>query len=337
MRVTISDIAKIANVTPSTVSRVIDNNPHISAETSERVRRVMRELDYHPNIIARSLVRRSTNILGVLLPGTGEHVFQHPFFSELLKGIVTQAKGRGYDILLSTGGGAEIEEQAVRNLIGGGVTEGVILTVSRTGQTCVELAMKKKFPLVLVGRPEQPWVDRVNWVDSDNTDAGYRLTRHFLLKGRRRIAFIGLADGVVVTEDRYEGYRHALSEAGIEPDPRLVVRGQFMGDDENAIIEELLSRGVDFDGIIAADDSQAFSAIQFLSRRGTAVPRDVSVAGFNNVPLSEHYNPPLTSVDVGACALGQGAFDLLYRQIAEKQEKPSRLIVPTKLIARLSV
>lgn len=336
MRVTIADIAKIANVTPSTVSRVIAGNPHISAETSDRVRRVMREMDYHPNMIARSLVRRSTNIIGVLLPGTGERVFHHPFYSELLRGIVTRAKAQGYDILLSTGGSEEQEERAVRNFIGGGVTEGVILTVSRTKQSCLKLAVEKHFPLVMVGHPEAPWDTAVSWTDSDNVDAGYKLTRYFLGKGRRQIAFLGLADDVVVTVDRFEGYRRALREAGVAFDPALVVNGQFMGDDENKITEELLRRGRKFDGIIAADDSQAFAAVQLLARQGVRVPRDVSVAGFNNVPLAESYNPPLTSVDIGACALGQNAFDLLFRQMEDKSCGPGHLLVPTSLIPRIS-
>ena len=336
MRVTIADIAKVANVTPSTVSRVIANNPHISAETSERVRRVMREMDYHPNMIARSLVRRSTNIVGVLLPGAGERVFHHPFFTELLRGIVSQAKSKGYDVLLSTGGGAEEEERAVRNFMGGGVTEGAILTVSRTDQSCLELAAQKHFPLVVVGRPAAQWAGRVNWADSDNEEAGYTLTRHFLQKGRRRIAFIGLAAGVVVTSDRFEGYRRALREADVPFDPGLVVDGQFMGDDENNIVEELFLRGAQFDGVIAADDAQAFAAVQLLAQRGLSVPRDVSVAGFNNVPLAENYNPPLTSMDIGAARLGQGAFDLLYRQIEQRAARPAHIIVPTRLIPRVS-
>ncbi len=336
MRVTISDIARIANVTPSTVSRVISKNPHISTETCERVRRVMREMDYHPNIIARSLVRRTTNIVGVLLPTTGDRAFHHVFFSELLRGIMAQANAKGYDILLSVGENPESEDISIRNFIGGGVTEGIILTVSRMDQRYLHFSVGSHFPIVMIGRPEKQWEDQISWVDSDNVDAGYRLTRYFIEKGRRHIAFIGLADGVMVTADRYVGYRRALTEAGLSVDPAIVVHSKFMENDADGVVEALFSSGSPIDGIIAADDSQAFAAIRQLAKRGYSVPKDVSVAGFNNVPLSENYNPPLTSVDIEADMLGCRAFDLLYGQINRKSNMPSHIIVPTRLISRVS-
>ncbi|ADU28084.1 LacI family DNA-binding transcriptional regulator [Ethanoligenens harbinense] len=337
MRVTIQDIAKAASVTPSTVSRVIAGSPLISAKTSQKVRKVMREMDYHPNIIARSLVRRSTNIIGVLLPGASERVFQHPFFFELLRGITMQAQLCGYSILLSGAGSEEEERNRLHDFANGGVTEGAILMISRTDSTDWESVYPAQFPLAMVGRPADAWKDRINWVDSDNLEAGYRLAGHFLAKGRRHIAFVGLAPNIVVTKDRYEGYRKALGEAGLPFDERLVVDGQFMGGDERVLTEELLRCGVPFDGLIAADDFQALAAMDVLAKQGVRVPQDVSVAGFNNVPLSEYYRPPLTTVDVNACALGEEAVRLLYRQLQEKDRSgPSHTIVPTRLVVRAS-
>lgn len=337
MRVTIQDIAKAANVTPSTVSRVIAGSSLISAKTSQKVRKMMREMDYHPNILARSLVRRATNIIGVLLPGSSERVFQHPFFFELLRGITMQAQAYGYSILLSNAGSEEEERSILTGFANGGVTEGAILMVSRTESADRETVYPVQFPLAMVGRPADTWRDRINWVDSDNLEAGYRLARHFLAKGRRHIAFIGLTARIVVAEDRFEGYRKALKEAGIPFDERLVVGGQFMGGDEQAMTEELLRRGVPFDGIIAADDFQALAAMAVLAKRGVRVPQAVSVAGFNNVPLSEYSHPALTTVDVNACALGEQAVRLLYRQMQRKNEvQPSHVIVPTRLVVRMS-
>lgn len=337
MRVTISDIAKVANVTPSTVSRVIAGSHLISAETSQRVRRVMHDLDYHPNMIARSLVRRSTNIVAALLPGSSERVFQHPFFSELLRGITARSKAQGYELLLANIDNKDEERQTVDHFMGGGIAEGIILLVSRIGQTSLEAASQRDFPIVMVGRPTDTWVDRINWVDSDNEQAGYRLTKYFLGKGRRHIAFIGLAPEIVVTMDRFLGYRRALQEAGLEPDERLTISGGFMAGNEQRLTEELLSQSVPFDGVIAADDFQAFAAINLLTQRGLRVPEDVSVAGFNNVPLDDYFNPSLTSVDVSACALGGQAFDLLFKQLKKQNLNPVHSIVPTTLVSRVSV
>lgn len=337
MRVTIRDIAKAANVTPSTVSRVIAGSSLISAETTERVRRVMHEMHYHPNMIARSLVRRSTNIIAVLLPGSSERVFQHPFFSELLQGIMSQAKAHGYEILLANIDDTDEEQRLTEHFMGGGVAEGIILLVSHVGQTSLETAVQHDFPVSMVGRPTEEWLDRINWVDSDNVEAGDHLTQCFLQKGRRRIAFVGLTPDIMVTMDRLTGYRKALDEAGIPFDERLVVEGRFMGGEEHLLTQELLARGIPFDGVIAADDFQALATINLLAQKGFSVPEDVSVAGFNNVPLDAYVTPPLTSVDVCACDIGTKAFDLLYRQLEKKEVKPIHAIVPTKLIPRASV
>ncbi|MFT8889876.1 MAG: LacI family DNA-binding transcriptional regulator [Ethanoligenens sp.] len=336
MRVTISDIAKAANVTPSTVSRVVAGSSLISVKTTNKVRRVMREMGYHPNMIARSLVRRSTNIVAALLPGSSEQVFQHPFFSGLLQGVMSQAKAHGYEVILANIDNEAEEQLLVEHFMGSGVAEGMILLVSRVGQTSLESAVQSAFPVSMVGRPIDAWVDRISWVDSDNFAAGYNLTRYFLQKGRRQIAFVGLVSDIVVTMDRFAGYRHALKEADIPMDERLVVEGRFMDGDEHLLTKELLARGVRFDGLIAADDYQAFAAIKLLSQNGLTVPRDVVVAGFNNVPLAEYFSPSLTSVDVRPSSIGEKAFDLLYQQIENKAGKPLHVIVPTALIPRAS-
>ena len=336
MAVTINDIAKAANVAPSTVSRVIANSELISEETRVRVLKIMKEMDYHPNMIARSLVNQSTKIIGVLLPGTSEKVFQHPFFPEILRGITSQAAKCGYKILLSNIASQSEEISAINELVNGCIVEGLILMTSRINDDSIGQLVSKKFPFVMVGRPESDWKNQFDWVDNNNVEAGYLLTKYFIKKERRNIAFIGVSQDYMVTLDRLAGYRKALEESKIAFDSRLVVDGKFMDGNGYEMVQELMSRRIPFDGIIAGDDFQAFAAINFLTHAGIHVPSDVAVAGFNNVPLSDYYMPSLTSVDVNACRLGETAFKILHERLGKRKSPSHYEFVKTEIIRRKS-
>lgn len=331
---TINDIAKAANVSPSTVSRVIAKSPLISKKTCQLVTKIMKEMDYHPNMIARSLVNRATKIIGVLMPGTSDKVFLHPFFPEILRGVTGAAEKCGYHILLA-GIGSEKEESAnIAELVNGRIAEGLILMTSRRSDESVSELVSENFPFVMVGRPDDNLKDGICWVDNDNREAGRLLCKRFIEKGCRSTAFIGVSRDYMVTVDRLDGYKAALAESGIAFDPRLIVDGKFMDGSGSEMIKELLSRNVPFDGVIAGDDFQAFSAINYLAKRDFSVPGDIAVAGFNNVPLANSYMPPLTSVEVHACALGERAFCLLLDQIEKKDGKIGHAIVKTEVIGR---
>ena len=334
MAVTIKDIAKSANVSPSTVSRVLDGNPRISSETSARIKKVMLEMDYHPNMLARSLARRNTRIVGTLMPGTRENAFQHPFFPEILRGITSQAHIDGYNILISSAATPHEERDVISEFSKNGMAEGLILMTSRHNDTVIRELTEMSFPFVLVGNPENH--RNITWVDNDNVEAGHRLTNHFISRGCRKIAFIGLSDKYLVVKDRFEGYRRALAESGIEFNEKLVVKGAFMEGKGSAMMEELLSRNVPFTGVIAADDYMAFGAIKVLNRAGFHVPEDVAVAGFNNLKLSEYFSPALTSVDINAFELGARAFQLVHAQIEQKDFKPTHSFVDIKITTRES-
>lgn len=336
MATTINDIAKAANVAPSTVSRVIANSGLISEQTRSRVLKIMKEMDYHPNMIARSLVNKSTKIIGVLLPGTSEKVFQHPFFPEILRGITSKAAEYGYKILLSNISSQVEEEGTINELANDRIVEGLILMTSRINDNSIGKLVAKKFPFVMVGRPESEWENEFDWVDNNNVEASYLLTKHFINKGYKRIAFIGVSQDYMVTVDRLNGYKRALCECGLAFHEQLIINGEFMDGNGYDMIKELMSRNVEFDGVIASDDFQAFAAINFLMRAGINVPSKVAVAGFNNVPLSEYYMPSLTSVDVNACRLGETAFEMLQERLEKKKHSNRHEIIETEIISRKS-
>ncbi|MCX7921953.1 MAG: LacI family transcriptional regulator [Clostridia bacterium] len=334
MRVTINDIAKKANVSPSTVSRVIANNPRISSTTSEKVLKIMKEMNYHPNMIARSLANRSTKIIGVIVPGAIEKAFQHPFFPEILRGIASEAHKNTYNILISSVTEVKDEKQVINELAKGGIAEGIILMTSRMKDPSIAELIKINFPFVVIGRS---MVDsEINWVDNDNFSVAYELTKHFINQGHKKIALIGVSKQVVVTLDRLEGYKKALLDSNLEIDEGLIVEGKFFDDIGYGLMKKILDEGARPTGVIACDDVLAFGAIKLLTEYGLKIPDDIAVAGFNNLPLSDYSTPSLTSVEVNAFGLGAKAFQLLIKSINSNYEVFNKAIVPAQLVIRNS-
>lgn len=332
MGVTLNDIAKAAKVSPSTVSRAIANNPKISRATKEKVFKIMKELNYHPNIIARSLANRSTRIIGIIIPGMAEKAFQHPFFPEVLRGISSIAYKYKYYVLISSVDNLDEEKQTLKQFTQGGITEGIILLASRVRDPSVAELTKMNFPFVVIGKPENE--HEVNWVDNNNFTVGYELTKHFIEQGHRQIAFLGVSSNYIVTLDRLNGYKRALTDRGLPVDERLIVESKFIDDNGYDLMKRLFDRGITPTGVIAGDDSLAFGALRFISEQGLKVPEDIAVAGFNNVPLANYSCPPLTSVEINAFSLGVKAFELLLTAINSDCPSYNRAIVPAELVIR---
>lgn len=333
MRVTINDIAAQAKVSPSTVSRAIADNPRISAQTRERVLKIMKEMNYHPNMIARSLVSRSTRIIGVIIPGLAEKAFQHPFYPELLRGLGAVAYKNKYKILLATAADLQEEKHAVREFAGGGITEGIIILTSRVKDPSVCELLKMKFPFVVIGRSEN---SNVNWVDNDNYLIGYQLAEHLIKEGHTKIAFLGVSPDFIVTTDRLHGYKQALADYGLPVDENLIVESKFITDNGYELMKRLLAGGGRPTAVIACDDLLAFGAIKLITEKGMKVPEDIAVVGINNVPLANYFTPTLTSVEINPFYLGSKAFELLKSIIDSEIQSVDRAVIPAKLVVRSS-
>ncbi|MFC5703400.1 LacI family DNA-binding transcriptional regulator [Cohnella faecalis] len=334
MGITIGDIAKKANVSKATVSRVISDHPKISAKTKERVLKVMDEFDYHPNMIARSLAHRSTKIIGVVIPGISEKSFKHPFFPEMLRGAASVAQKNHYNILMSAVSTAEMETQVINELAKGGIVEGIILMGATVHDKFISELLKLKFPFVVVGRPENQ--DSVSWVDNDNVQAAYELTKHFIEQGHSRIAFLGASSIDIVVIDRLEGYKKAMREHGLPINEKLIIEDKNIDGDGYAFMKALMKRQEPMTGLIAMDDFMAFGAIKYINECGLSVPDDIAVAGFNNVLLSNYSTPPLTSVEVNPFHLGTRAFELLIANLTSSYKSIDRAIIPADLVVRQS-
>lgn len=334
MTATIKDVAARAGVSPSTVSRVVSNHPRISEKTKRQVRLAMEELGYHPNVLARSLAKKSSEAIGVLIPSTTEEFFMNPFFPELLRGISEVAKREGYDILLTTSDTGKEDVRTLTRMIHGKRVDGVLLLSSRMQDPLMQVLQENPFPAALVGRPmmELP----IAWVNNDNVHACYQATKHLIGLGHSRIGFLGGDEGLLVTRDRLQGYHQALDESGIPTDRRLMFSSSFMEQGGYMGMMRLLALPDRPTAVVASDDLLAFGAMRAAGELGYRIPEDIAVVGFNNVKLTEISNPSLTSVDVNIYELGTTAAQLLIEQIRGGGPVAAATLVPTHLVVRHS-
>ncbi len=326
-----ADIAKLAGVSESTVSRALKDSPLIAASTRERIQRLAEEAGYAVNPIASSLRSRQTGVITVAVPLVHErepHLVD-PFMMMMLAHLADALSDRGYNMLLSKV--AAHQDGWVRRLQQPGRSDGVILIGQSFEHGSINEAARAGIPLTAWGTrlPAQKYPV----VGTDNRLGGQIGTEHLIRHGRRRIAFLG-DERLPEVGHRHEGYRHALRAAGLKAHSELHVRSHFGSEDAYASVRMLIDSGADFDGVMAASDVIAISAIRALSESGRRVPQDVSVVGFDDILLAEHAHPPLTTVRQ---ELAQGAIKLVDTVIAAiRGEQPESTTLAPSLIVRAS-
>lgn len=332
---TIKDVAKLANVAPSTVSRVIADNPRISEKTKKRVREVMKEIGYHPNMIARSLVNQSTNVIGLVMPGSADVFFQNPFFPNVLRGLSESAHKKKYAIQMTTGQTENEILDDVMQMVHGRRVDGLIILQAKRKDKIIEFLLQQKFPFVVIGKPAE-YIDEISHVDNDNIKAMKEATEYLLDLGHKEIAFIGGKSDLIVTMDRLQGYKTALAHADVKMNKEFIVHEEFLLEGGKEAISELLKLSSPPTALVVADDLMALGVLNTLSDLGVSVPNDMSVISFNNVLLAEMANPPLSSVDINIFDLGYEAAKHVILQIENKKEPIKRIIIPHSIVSRHS-
>lgn len=310
MRVTIKDVAKLAGVAPSTVTRVIQNKSTISDETKKRVRKAMVELDYHPNLNARSLVSQSSQVIALVLPADSDVFYQNPFFPTVLRGITQIASDNDYAIQICTGQNEERQLDNLKQLIYGNRVDGLIFLYSNPNDPLVEFALKDKFPFLILGKAVSPFV---SLVDNDNIKAAFDATDYFIQQNYRKIAFIGGNKELFVSQDRYQGYKEALQKAGIPLDEKLVhFSFGFMLEDNSYQLMESLPL-TELDAIMTTDILVAEGVRQYLSEHQLTLP----IISFDSI------KPRLdieAYIDINAMELGRESVRTILQIIKDHKE-----------------
>lgn len=287
-KATVYDIARVAGVSASTVSRILTGSAKVAEEKRIAVENAVKALDYRPNLMAQSLKTGQSMTLGVLT-----QYLDSPFSNEMLRGVEKTLEGTGYvPVVVSGHWDPQQELDRLQLLIARSVDGILILTGHVSQQHLIELS--QKVPIVAAGHNIN--TERVRSYDVNSRLGGYMATRYLLDLGHRDIAHIvGLADQKDAIE-RLHGYRQALTGAGIEFDPELVVQGDFCEIGGRAAIHQLVASGRQFSAVFCANDQTAYGALLGLRENGLSVPEDVSLIGFDDLPFSTFSNPPLTTV-----------------------------------------
>ncbi|QIZ06676.1 LacI family transcriptional regulator [Priestia megaterium] len=335
MAVTIKDVAKLADVAPSTVSRVIANNSRISEATKRKVKKAMEQLGYHPNQNARSLASQSTQTIGLVMPSSGDVVFQNPFFPSILQGISEGAREKKYALQMTTGKLEKETLEAVINMVQGKRVDGMILLNSKVEDKVISYLRERDFPFVVIGKPSKD-VEEITHVDNDNVRAMREATEYLIDHGHRKIAFIGGNPELMVTVDRLNGYRQALKKANIPIKNEYILHEEFLREGGQEAVSELMALEQRPTSLVVVDDLMALGVLSTLDELGIRVPEEISVVSFNNVLLAEMSKPPLTSMDINIFDLGYQASWSLIQKIENRTEPTKRIIIPHKLVERLS-
>ncbi|HEX7064198.1 MAG TPA: LacI family DNA-binding transcriptional regulator [Bacillales bacterium] len=335
MPVTIRDVAKLAQVAPSTVSRVIADHPRISQATKRRVRDAMKELGYHPNYNARSLVNRSTQTIGVVMPSSGDKALQNPFFPEVIRGISTKAHEEKYGLYLTTGNSEQEIFDGVSGMIQGGRVDGIVLLYSRIDDEIMAFLQENSLPFTVIGKPFRD-MERITHIDNDNFKAAKEATEFLIGLKHKRIGFVGGSLDLVVTVDRLSGYEKAIRKAGLPYRDDYIVHEEFLKEGGSEAIKELMLLDSPPSGLVVTDDLMALGILNTLSEMGIRVPEDISIVSFNDLMLAEISTPSLTSVCINIFKLGYEAVDALIDKIDNPNTLPKRITIPHYLVERNS-
>ena len=327
----LEEIAKLSGVSRSTVSRVINDDPNVREITRERVRKVIRQVNYHPNAAARGLAAGRTRILGLLIPERVTSLFSDPYFPLLIQGISSACNARDHSVMLWLAE-PEYERRTIHQILHGGMIDGVIVASMLLNDPVVLALVEGDRPFLLVGR--HPTDPRVNYVDVDNRNSARDAVAHLLRLGYQRVATVTGPQNMIAGVDRREGYLAALKDRGLTPNPNLMAEGDFSEAGGYAAMQRLLAHQPD--AVFAASDIMAVGALRALREAGLRVPDDVALVGYDDMPFAARADPPLTTVRQPIHRTGALAAETLIDLIENPGASPRRIVLPTELVIRES-
>lgn len=320
---TIQDIADLAKVSKSTVSRVLNGTVPVHPDKRQAVLNAAEQLGFQPNFFARSLAIGRSMTIGVLTQNLGS-----PFYDAIAQGVIEQLEGSGYSPIFADGRWrTEVEREALSTLINrkidGLVLIGGTIPTKELQETCSSL------PRIVVARRLNSKQHSCLYVD--NVEGGYLATEHLIELGHTRIAHLGGLSHHQDAMDRQKGYQNALSDAGISLDRKLVMQGDFSAEAGYESIRTLLNANRTFTGVFAANDMMAYGARLALHEKGLDVPGDVSIVGFDDQAESAFTTPPLTTVRQPAHELGREASSTLLEMIQGNKVRSKKFRTELKI------
>lgn len=327
--VRLKDIAERASVSVMTVSKVLRDAKDISAQTKLRVRKLAEEMGYVPDALAQSMRSGTTKLMGLIIPSVA-----NPVFARVILAIEEKAHEAGYDLLIAHSlNKPEREESAIRRMLARRVDGLFIVPAYRfasTSQAWDELR-KRAVPTVVLGQPAEFCRGFAN-VETDDIFASQIATRHLLELGHKRIAFLKGPPSSPVAQERFEGYTKAMRDEGLEPDDRWIfAAGQTIEEGTTAALQ-IMNERPDITALIAFNDLVAIGAASTFLQQGVKIPGELSIVGFGNILISEHFRVPLTTIRLPKLRLGISAFEQLARLM--RGEKPGSVRLAAEIVVR---
>lgn len=331
-KLTIEQISKLAGVSQATVSRVINDYPHIRPEVREKVQRIIDETGYRPSVVARSLASDRSNVIGVVIPSAVQELFTDPYFPRLMQGISQTATARDLTLTLFIFHTREEEARTIRSVINTGLLDGLIIAANHKDLAFLPLLLDKKMPFVLIGRPHE-LEEQITFVNTDNIGGAYMATEHLINLGRARIGIITVFRNTA-GDDRYEGFRRAMTDHNIPIFEDLVATGSFTTDSGYQAMKEILPGKPD--AVFACSDAMALGAMRAIREAGLRIPQDIAVVGYDNLPFANQAEPPLTTIQQPIKETGATAVETLIDILGNGAPAQCRMVLPNQLMVRES-
>jgi LacI family transcriptional regulator len=328
-RLKIEQIAELSGVSRSTVSRVLNADPNVKESTRARVAEVIERMNYHPNMVARRLASGRTHIIGLVIPTALAALFTDPFFPSLIQGVVSACSAHEHSVMLWLAE-PEQERRTIGEVAHNGLLDGVILANSLLEDPLLFKLLEVGLPFIMVGR--HPTNADVSYVDVDNLNSAREAVTYLLRLGRRRVGTVTGPANMISGADRRAGYEAALRERGLPCDAGLIVEGDYTEMGGYMAAQRLLAHQPD--AIFVASDTMAVGVLRALREAHRAVPEEVAVVSFDDMPFAGRTEPPLTTVRQPIQRMGQLAAETLIEMIEERTSQPRRIILPTELVIR---
>lgn len=330
--VTIYDVAKALNISPSTVSRGLKDHPHIRKETVKKIKAAASQMGYQPNTFASSLRLKHTNTLGLLVPRLNSY-----FMSTVIAGIEKVTNENGFGLIISTSQESEKQEISGVYTLFNSRVDGLMVSLASDTRNIdhFNVLFNKNIPVIFFDRVSK-CPDCMNVV-INNVKAGYEVTSHLIEQGCRRIVHISGNLMRNVYSERLQGYRNALADAGIRYDKKRVIINDLSREAASVSVRNILKMNPLPDGVFTSNDTSAVEVMIALQDAGIKIPGDICVAGFNNEPVSKVVRPNLTTVDYPAGLIGEIVANALIKKLKHRQQdEADTIVVDHKLIIRES-
>jgi LacI family transcriptional regulator/LacI family repressor for deo operon, udp, cdd, tsx, nupC, and nupG len=326
MSVSIYDIAKIAGVSPSTVSRALEDHPRIGATTRKRIQELAKEMDYVPSTVAKSLAASKTWTIGMVLATISD-----PFMGRVIEGVEHVAIEAGFNVFISTSQNDRQREIAAIKMLQKRRVDGIIVIASHLFDQYPRFYGSSKIPIVIIN--EQKPGETMHFVTVDDVHGAQLAVEHFMALGHRRIGYVGVTNRPQSNQHRFKGYQNALEAGGIAVDPALIFTSHTIEDHAKggeASLEALLAARAT--AVFCYNDTTAIGLLAACYKRGISVPDNLSIIGFDDIDMATYTMPPLTTIRQPRFDLGQWAMRMMLALL--NGQMPENQIVPGELVVR---